>query len=99
MRSWVLRQKVNGQQLPDRYTVTREYRFQTKPGMYRQKGKDPVSSPSWIDAAKAGTVDTDGFVRALTHPFQKRGYNGQQHSDNSLENAGLNLILGRRTRT
>lgn len=75
LRSWLLRQKLpDGTRLPDPYRVMRERRFQTKPGLFQQKGKSPADFPTWIEAAKNGQVDVAGFVCALTHLFQKRGY-------------------------
>jgi len=104
LRSWVLRQKVDGKQLPDPYRIMREHvykpgnkdyslKFQTKPGMYRQKGKDPVSSPTWIAAAKAGAVDAEGFVCALTHLFQKRGYKWDDRGLHEMSDAEIKEFL------
>lgn len=93
LRSWVLRQKVEGKQLPDLYRIMREHRYQTKPGMYQQKGKDPVSSPTWIDAAKAGAVDAEGFVCALTHLFQKRGYKWDDRGLKEMSDAEIKEFL------
>ena len=75
LRSWVLRQKLpDGTRLPDPYPIMRDRRFQTKPGLFEQKGEPPTAYPTWIAAAMAGAVDSSGFVCALTHLFQKRGY-------------------------
>lgn len=85
LRSWVLRQEIpatipgaehkNGKaRLPDPYTVLNDRRFWVQPAMYQQKGKEPRETPSWIDLAKKGHVDAEGFVRALTLIFKKRGY-------------------------
>ncbi|MFB3815612.1 MAG: HNH endonuclease domain-containing protein [Terriglobales bacterium] len=83
LRSWVLRQKLpDGTRLPDPYRVMWEPRFQTKPTIYKEKGKSPREVPTWIEAAKAGEVDAAGFVCALTHLFQKRGY---KYDDKELE--------------
>src|SRR5207248_11310856 len=37
LRSWILRQSINGERLPDPYEIMRRHRFQTKPEIYKQK--------------------------------------------------------------
>lgn len=75
LRSWILRQKLpSGTRLPDPYLIMRNRKFQTKPGLFERKGKSPLEYQTWIEAAKNGNVDVEGFVCALTQIFQKRGY-------------------------
>ena len=75
LRSWLLRQRLpNGQRIPDPYVVLRDPRYMVQPGVYRQAGADPQRAASWIQLAKAGKTDAEGFVRALTLIFRKRGY-------------------------
>jgi 5-methylcytosine-specific restriction endonuclease McrA len=75
LRSWVLRQKLpDGSHLPDPYPIMWDERFQTKPLLYKEKGRDPRQVDGWLEAAKKGEVDAAGFVCALTILFQKRGY-------------------------
>lgn len=75
LRSWVLRQKLpSGTRLSDPYIVLNDPRFHVQPGIFQTPGKNPADVPSWIDLAKQGKVDANGFVRALTLTFQKRGY-------------------------
>ncbi|RMH36335.1 MAG: hypothetical protein D6690_06140 [Nitrospirae bacterium] len=76
LRSWILRQIVNGKRLPDPYILMRQKRFQCQPGEYRQKVQLAKSAlPSWVEAVKQGRETSDeAFVIALTHLFQKRGY-------------------------
>lgn len=75
LRSWVLRQKLpDGRRLPDPYKVMRDPRFHAQPGVFESKGANPGAVLSWIDLAKQSKADADGFVKALTLIFQKRGY-------------------------
>ena len=85
LRSWILRQcipahvtgaeiKDSYSRLPDPYRLMKDKKYQTLPGFYEVKGQNPEKSPTWIDKAKAGEVDAEGFVIALTHILQKRGY-------------------------
>jgi len=62
LRSWLLRQKVNGKQLPD------PYKIKDTPLFKRTNAKN------WIDAV-VSKQDTspEAFVRALTTVFRKRG--------------------------
>ena len=81
LRSWVLRQRLpDGSRLPDPYRVMWDIEggFQTKPGLYKTKGRSPGEYDTWIEVAKKGEVDPAGFVCALTHLFQKRGYKYDQ---------------------
>jgi len=81
LRSWVLRHRLpDGSRLPDPYQImwNVEGGFQTKPGLYKRKGRSPAEYETWISAAKRGEVDSAGFVCALTHLFQKRGYKYDQ---------------------
>jgi hypothetical protein len=82
LRSWILRQSLpDGSRLLDPYEVMWNPRFQTKPCLYKAQGRSPCV-PTWIEAAKRGEVDASGFVCALTHLFQKRGY---KYDDKDLE--------------
>ncbi|OGP65397.1 MAG: hypothetical protein A3K22_06405 [Deltaproteobacteria bacterium RBG_16_42_7] len=94
LRSWILRQcipahvtgaeiKDSYSRLPDPYRLMKDKKYQTLPGFYEVKGQNPEKSPTWIDKAKAGEVDAEGFVIALTHILQKRGYkyDGKEFSD------------------
>ena len=75
LRSWVLRQKLpGGSRLPDPHVVMAEKRFQVQPGVFQIAGQNPLAAPSWVHLAKEGKVDAQGFVKALTLIFQKRGY-------------------------
>lgn len=75
LRSWALRQRLpDGKHLPDPYKVMRDVRFQTMPGLYKTPGKSPLECDTWIERARTGGIDASGFVCALTHLFQKRGY-------------------------
>jgi 5-methylcytosine-specific restriction endonuclease McrA len=74
LRSWVLRQRVNGKRLPDSYAVMHDPRFMVQPTVYRSSGVVPQEVPSWIDFVKQGRGGAAAFVRALTLIFQKRGY-------------------------
>lgn len=75
VRSWVLRQKLpDGTRLSDPYIILNDPRFHVQPGIFQTPGRNPADVPSWIDLAKQGKVDANGFVRALTLIFQKRGY-------------------------
>src|SRR5437762_403118 len=75
LRSWVLRQSLpDGSRLPDPYRVMRDPRFHVQPGMFQSPGRDPAQATSWIDLARQGKTDAEGFVKALTLIFQKRGY-------------------------
>ncbi|MBI3397645.1 MAG: hypothetical protein HY026_00140, partial [Deltaproteobacteria bacterium] len=85
LRSWILRQRIpshitgaevknSHSRLPDPYRLMKEKKYWTLPGLFEVKGQNPENLPTWIDKAKAGEVDAEGFVIALTHIFQKRGY-------------------------
>jgi 5-methylcytosine-specific restriction endonuclease McrA len=75
LRSWALRQTLpNGNRLPDPYHIMHDLKFQTSPGLFNKEGGLVSGYRTWIEAAKNGKVDSDGFVCALTHLFQKRGY-------------------------
>ncbi|MBI5236873.1 MAG: HNH endonuclease [Deltaproteobacteria bacterium] len=93
LRSWVLRQfipstipgaglKDGKSRLPDPYHLMQDKKYQTLPGFYRVEGKDPSNASGWVDAAKNGEVDAEGFVIALTHIFKRRGY---KYDDRDLE--------------
>jgi len=76
LRSWLLRQTLpDGSRLPDPYWVlsAENKHLWVQPGIYRVKGSNPRSAPSWIDLAKRGEADAAGFVRAVTLIFKKRG--------------------------
>lgn len=60
--------------LPDPYRLMKDKKYQTLPGFYRVKGNNPDGALTWVSKAKNGDVDAEGFVVALTHIFQKRGY-------------------------
>ena len=64
----------SGARLSDPYAVMKDPRFHVQPGIFQSAGSNPATADSWIDLAKQGKVDADGFVRALTLIFQKRGY-------------------------
>lgn len=75
LRSWILRQKLlDGTRLPDPYKILRNPEFQTKPGVYRNSTQNPQNAPSWVEKAKCGETDVNGFVMAVAQIFQKRGY-------------------------
>lgn len=83
LRSWILRQTVNGARLPDPYEVMRRKEFQCQPGEYRVGRKQLASKTgkmkdllgSWVEAVKTGErTDQEAFVIALTLIFQKRGF-------------------------
>ncbi|MEK6543631.1 MAG: RRXRR domain-containing protein [Elusimicrobiota bacterium] len=90
LRSWILRQKApagkgyivkgkgkwepGGDRLPDPYWVMAQPLYQTKPGLYKIIGADPLKASTWPEHAMQGKCDAAGFVCALTHIFQKRGY-------------------------
>lgn len=75
LRSWVLRQKVNGKQLPDPYKILKDPKLWVKFSEYKAHTKKPLHR---IDAVISGQDTTpEGFVRALTLIFQKRGYRSQ----------------------
>lgn len=94
LRSWVLRQKLpDGTRLPDPYVIMANREFQTKPGLYRVGGASPESQPTWIEAAKQGKVDSSGFVCALTHIFQKRGYKYDDKELSELSDGALEDFL------
>ncbi|HUY14958.1 MAG TPA: hypothetical protein VMX16_15215 [Terriglobia bacterium] len=94
LRSWVLRQKLpNGQRLPDPHGVMRDLRYMPQPGVYKQKGVDPRTAPSWIKLAKDGKTDAEGFVRALTLIFQKRGYKWDGDELEGMSDAKLKDFL------
>lgn len=91
LRSWILRQKLpDGSRLPDPYRIMWNPAYQTKMGLYKQKGQSPRELPTWIEAAKAGHVNADGFVCALTHLFQKRGY---KYDDKEIEDLTAARLL------
>lgn len=90
LRSWILRQRLpDGTRLPDPYMIMDNPKFQTKPGLYRTSGANPKEIPTWIEAAKEGKVDSDGFVCALTHIFQKRGY---KYDDKELDELSASAL-------
>jgi len=62
LRSWLLRQKVNGKQLPDPYKIKDISLFKR------------ANAKNWIDAVISGQdTSPEAFVRALTMVFKKRG--------------------------
>ncbi len=85
LRSWVLRQRLpDGSRLPDPYRLLNDKRFWVPPGLYERKISDPRNADGWVEKAKQGEVDANGFVRALTLIFKKRGY--------KFDNRGLNEL-------
>ncbi|OJI07263.1 MAG: hypothetical protein BK997_03320 [Candidatus Micrarchaeum sp. ARMAN-1] len=63
LRSWILRQKIYGKQLPDPYKIKK---MQLPNGV--RKGEN------WIDLVVSGRdLSPEAFVRAITLIFQKRG--------------------------
>lgn len=74
LRSWVLRQKIADERLPDPYRIMRALRLMPPPGIYRHAGASPHSAVSWIESARNGQGGAEAFVKALTLVFQKRGY-------------------------
>ncbi len=75
LRSWILRQRLpDGSRLPDPYRVMSDPRFHVQPEVFRSPGRHPAGAPSWVALAREGKADVDGFVKALTLIFQKRGY-------------------------
>jgi len=75
LRSWILRQRLpDGAHLPDLYGVMRDPRFDVQAGVFKTLGLNPAEAQSWIDLARQGKTEADGFVKAVTLIFQKRGY-------------------------
>lgn len=70
LRSWILRQKVDGKQLPDPYTVMRDKRYWSVYNKFKVKPET-----GWLDAMKnESKISPEDFVRGLTLIFRKRGY-------------------------
>lgn len=94
LRSWILRHKLpDGTRLPDPYNVMHSEEFWTKPDGYRKKGKDPVKAVDWIEKARRGQVAPEGFVRALTIIFRKRGYSWDGIDIHDMTDAELKEFL------
>lgn len=104
LRSWILRQFVppnipgveikNGKaRLPDPYRLMGEKKYQTLPGFYNAGGKAPDNAPTWVDVARRGETDAEGFVIALTHIFKKRGYKYDDRDFEELSNSNLQEFL------
>jgi hypothetical protein len=94
LRSWVLRQKLpNGEPLPDPYRVMRDPKFMVQPGLYRQQGCNPQATPSWVQLTREGKADAEGFVRALTLIFQKRGFKWDAIALEEMNDAKLKEFL------
>lgn len=82
LRSWILRQEVEGQRLPDPYQVMRQKKYQCQPGEFAvgrkglsRAGLEKPALGSWVQAVKAGSrADLEAFIIALTQLFQKRGF-------------------------
>ena len=69
--------------LPDPYRLMAVHRFQCQPGEYdagkkqlrAKAGKAKDALGTWVEEVKLGhVVDSEAFVVALTHLFQKRGF-------------------------
>ena len=94
LRSWVLRQKLSDRnRLPDPYKIMRNPAYMPQPGVYKTAGIDPKAAVSWVDLAKSGKADVDGFVRALTLIFQKRGYKWDAIDLEQMSDAALKDFL------
>ncbi|MFB3918280.1 MAG: HNH endonuclease [Terriglobales bacterium] len=71
----------NNLRLPDPYRLMPMHCFQCQPTEYKRKiGPQKLTLPTWVEAAKDGKlpngmpINSDAFVIALTHLFQKRGF-------------------------
>lgn len=93
LRSWILRQRVNGKQLPDPYAVMHDVRFMVQPGVFREDGTNPRDAESWIRLVKDGRGNAASFVRALTLIFQKRGYRWDAVALEEMNDAKLKEFL------
>ena len=88
LRSWVLRQKINGRQLPDPYKIMKDKAYWS---VYNKFKVD--NGTGWIQAIKdKRDLQPDEFVRALTILFRKRGYRADKRLYN-LSDKDFSLLI------
>ena len=70
LRSWVMRQKVGDQRLPDPYKIMHDNKYWS---IYNKSNS--VNKKNWVDLLiHSNSLSADDFVRGLTIIFRKRGY-------------------------
>ena len=72
LRSWILRQRIKGKQLPDPYTILKDRKYWIK--LSNDKGLKRRPLDLINEVINGNDVSSEGFVRALTLIFRKRGY-------------------------
>ncbi len=93
LRSWVLRQKVNGKQLPDPYKIRNIpfHRAGEKPSNIKGKA-------NWVSAVIDGkNTSEEAFVKALVTIFMKRGQSYDKFEIEGLNDKEFLEFLNERT--
>ena len=86
LRSWVMRQKVGDQRLPDPYKIMHDSKYWS---IYNKSNS--TNKKDWIDLlTHNNSLSAEDFVRGLTIIFRKRGYLAFKYlsklSDKELKN-------------